>query len=87
MILKLKKKIIYCHKSPTFEIDVDIEKVLVSKKIPSGDKNYKHFISYLYDNNKVKPLHPKTNAYVKNYDGKTKWMYFLIEDDDFTKIQ
>ena len=25
---------------------------------------------------------PKTSAYVKSYDGKTKWMYFLIEDDD-----
>ena len=24
----------------------------------------------------------KTSAYVKSYDGKTKWMYFLIEDDD-----
>ena len=24
----------------------------------------------------------KTNAYVKKYDGQTKWMYFLIEDDD-----
>ena len=28
---------------------------------------------------KVKPLHirlPKTTAYVKSYEGKTKWMYF-----------
>ena len=25
---------------------------------------------------------PKTNTYVKSYDGQTKWMYFLIEDDD-----
>ena len=25
---------------------------------------------------------PKTSAYVKRYDGQTKWMYFLIEDDD-----
>ena len=25
---------------------------------------------------------PKTSTYVKNYDGQTKWMYFLIEDDD-----
>ena len=25
---------------------------------------------------------PNTSAYVKNYDGQTKWMYFLIEDDD-----
>ena len=25
---------------------------------------------------------PKTSAYVKSYDGKTKGMYFLIEDDE-----
>ena len=25
---------------------------------------------------------PKTGAQVKGYDGQTKWMYFLIEDDD-----
>ena len=25
---------------------------------------------------------PKASAYVKSYDGQTKWMYFLIEDDD-----
>ena len=25
---------------------------------------------------------PKTRAYVKSYDGQTKWMYFLTEDDD-----
>ena len=25
---------------------------------------------------------PKTNAYVKSCDGQTKWMFFLIEDDD-----
>ena len=24
----------------------------------------------------------KTSAYVKSYDEKTEWMYFLIEDDD-----
>ena len=28
---------------------------------------------------------PKTSAYVKNYDGQTKWMYFLIEDEDLLK--
>ena len=26
---------------------------------------------------------PKTSAYVKSYDGQTKWMYFLIKDDEF----
>ena len=25
---------------------------------------------------------PKTSSYVKRYDEQTKWMYFLIEDDD-----
>ena len=24
---------------------------------------------------------PKTSAYVKGYDGQSKWMHFLIEDD------
>ena len=25
---------------------------------------------------------PKTSTYVKSFDGQTKWMYFLTEDDD-----
>ena len=65
--------------------DVDIKKVLVSSKITFGEKNYKSFIGYIYDNHKVKTLHimlPKTSAYMKSYDGQTKWMYFLIEGDD-----
>ena len=64
---------------------VDIEKVLVSNKISFGEKNYKHFIGYLYNVNKVKPLNimlPKASAYVKSYKGQTKWMYFLTEDDE-----
>ena len=39
---------------------------------------------------KVKPLHtmlPKTRAYVKSYDGQTKWMYFLTEDDEILEKQ
>ena len=33
----------------------------------------------------IKPLHimlPKASAYVKSYDGETKWIYFLIGDDE-----
>ena len=43
------------------------------------------FLWLCYNDHKVKPLHvmlPKTSAYVKRYDGQTKWMYFLIQDDD-----
>ena len=62
----------YPHKTPIFLGDVYIEKVLVSSKISFGKKNYKFFVIML----------PKTTAYVKRYDGQTKWMYFLIEDDN-----
>ena len=34
-------------------MDVDIEKVLVSNKISLGEKNYKYFIDYLYNDNKL----------------------------------
>ena len=27
-----------------------------------------------------------TSTYVKSYDGQTKWMQFLVEDDDFNTI-
>ena len=62
-----------------FVKDVDIEKVLVSDKISFGEKNFKYFIGYLYNDDKVKLLHTmlrKTSAYVKSYDGETKWIYF-----------
>ena len=39
----------------------------------------------MYNDDKVESLNtmlPKTSAYVKRYDSQTKWMYFLIEDDD-----
>ena len=61
--------------------DVNIEKVLLSNKISFVEKNSKYFISYLYNNHKVRPLHimlPKISAYVKSYNGQIKWMNFLI---------
>ena len=79
-ILKLKENKSYCHKSIAPVRDVDIGKVLVSNKIYFGEKNYKYFIGYLYNDHKVKPLQimlPKTSAYVKSYDGQTKWMFFF----------
>ena len=83
--MEIEKNKFYRNKTSIFLKDVNIEKVLVSKKISFGEKNYKYFIGYLHSNNKVKLLDimlPKTSAYVKCYDGQTKWVYFLIEDDD-----
>ena len=83
--IEIERKKITAVRLQFFLKDVDIEKVLVSKKISFGEKNYKYFIGYLYNGNKVKPWYimlQKTSAYV-SYDGQAKWMYFLIEDDDF----
>ena len=58
----------YRHKSPVSLRDVDIKKVLVSSKISSGEKNYKYFIRYLYNDDKVKSLNvtfPKTKHICK----------------------
>ena len=58
--------------------------MLVPNKIYFGEKDVKYFIGYFYNDHEVKPLHimlPKTNTYVESYDGQTKWMYFLIEDN------
>ena len=87
MILKLEK-INFTTISPILLKDVHIEKVFVSKKNSSGEKNYKYFIGYLHDDYKVKPLHimlSKASPYVKSYDGKTKWAYSLIKDEDLLK--
>ena len=83
--IKIEKNKFYHHKTPILLGDVDIERLLVSYKISFSEKNCKYFIGYLYNDNKVKPLQtvlPKTSIYVKCYEEQTKWMYFLIEDDD-----
>ena len=86
--IEIEKNTFYCYKSPIFLNDLDIDKVLVSNKISFGEKSYKYFIGYFYNDHKVKPLYimlPKTSAYFKSYDGKPQWMYFLDNDDEFLK--
>ena len=76
--MKLKKINFTTIKLLFFKKMADIKKVLVSNKILFGEKIYKCFIGYLY-NDKVKTLHimlPNTSAYEKSCDGQTKWMHF-----------
>ena len=83
--IEIEKNKFYRNEIPIPLKDVDIEKVLVSNKISFGEKNYNYFIDYLYNDDKVNPLHImllKTSTYVKRYDGQTKCIYFLIEDDE-----
>ena len=66
--IEIEKNKFYRNKTSIFLKDVDIERVLVSNKTSFGEKNYKFFIGYLYNDHKVKALHiilPKTSAYVK----------------------
>ena len=51
------EKINYSAINFYFFKDVDIDKVLESNKIFLVKKTYKHFIGYLYNDNKVKSLH------------------------------
>ena len=72
--IEIEKNMFYRHKSSSPLNDVDIEKVLVSTKISSVEKDYKYFIGYFYNEDEVKPLHiilPEKSAYVKRYDGQT----------------
>ena len=81
---EIVKNKFYRHKTPILSRDADTEKVLVSTRFLLARKNYNYFIGYYLYNNKIKPLHtmlPKTSAYVKGYDGQTKWK-MMIEDDD-----
>ena len=74
--MKLKKKN-YHHKTSVPLRDVDIEKILVSNKVSFGEKKYKYFIGYLYNDHKFNSLDKvllKTSARVKCYDGQTKWI-------------
>ena len=49
--------------------DGDINNELVSNKSSSGEKSFKYFIGYLYDDYEIKPLHimlPKRVRICKN---------------------
>ena len=52
----MKKNKFYHSRSPTFLKDVDIEKILVSKKIYFAEKIYKYFIGHLYNDYQNKCL-------------------------------
>ena len=45
----------YYYKTPIFVEDVNINNILVSNKIFSGEKNNKYFTGYLYDDYEIKP--------------------------------
>ena len=90
VILKLKNKF-DCYKNPHVLNDVSVDNILISKKISSAQKKKKKkkiFIGYANEY-KIKPFNiilSKANTYVKSYDGGvSKWIDFLIEDEESLK--
>ena len=68
--------------------DIDNDNMLISYMVSPDEKSYKEFIGFKDDDYKIKPLRimpPKTRAYVKSYDDESKWMSFLIKNDDLLK--
>ena len=74
VISKLKKNFFTAIKVLFKKKDGYDEKVLVSQKIYCGEKNSHIMPSHI--------MLPKTSTCIKSYDGRTKLMRFLIEDDD-----
>ena len=68
---KIKKSEFYKSKKVTSIDDVDVNKILVSKKEPCGTKNVlKHFIGY-NDNDVIRPLYlrlPQMTSYAKKFN-------------------
>ena len=74
--IEIEKNKFYHYKSPVPLRNIDIEKVLVSKKFFLAKKKTHKYFHYLHKDDKVKPLHimlPKTSASVKINEGQTKY--------------
>lgn len=68
--------------------DEDTDNISGFDKTFSGEKNYRHFISYMDGDYKIKSfciMLPKANAYVKYHESETKGMYFSIGDNELLK--
>ena len=62
---------------------MDIDKIVVSNKVPIGKKGFKYFLGY-EDANKIRPLCvflPEMSAYRKDFD-EIKYIPFLIKDNE-----
>ena len=85
--IEIKRNKFYRNKTSTFSKDVDTEEVLVSNKVYFGEKIYKYFIGYLYNDHEVKPLHiilpetmlPKKLWWTNNLDVLFDWSWWLFK--------
>ena len=76
--IEIEKQKFHQHKSPILINNLNINKILVSKKVSFGKKGFKYFISYK-DAKIIRTLcifFPKMSAYRIDFD-ETKYLCFL----------
>ena len=64
---------------------VNASKIVVSNKFKHSDDSFKYFISYLHDDDVIKPLCiilPQIRGFIKYFDNGRKNMSFKIKDED-----
>ena len=86
---KIKKSDFYNKNKKIFNInDIDINKILVSKKETYGKYNsFKYFIGY-NDNDVIRPLYlfiSQTTGYINKFDKNKIIMSLMIKDIQFLK--
>ena len=87
-ILKLKNTSFTNRKKSNFNIWCNIDRTVVSTKLPFGKEGFKYFIWYKNDEQKVMPLPItllKMNPYRRDSDG-IKYMILLIKDNQLEEI-
>ena len=85
---KIKKSDFYNKNTKIFNIsDIDINKILFSKKETYGKYNsFKYFIGY--NDNVIRPLYlfiSQTTGYIKKFDKNKMTMSLMIKDIQFLK--
>ena len=68
--------------------DIDVNKILVSKREPYGTKNsFKYFIGY-NDNDVIRPLCvrlPQMTGYARKFDENIKMSFIMVNDKQLLK--
>ena len=84
---KIKKSIFYKNKAIKNIEDINVNKILLSKKEPYGNKNsFKYFIGY-YDNDIIRSLCirlPQMTGYSRKFD-ENATMSFIVKNKQLLK--
>ena len=82
--IEIKKQKFHKYKRPISIKNIDINEIVVSNKVSFGKKGFKYLIGYK-DAIKIRPLFiflSKMSAYRKDLNIETKYMPFLLKDDE-----